>query len=87
MRKAVSRSVYNVVHEANTASLFDSLYQKVWQYTPKPTPESARFIANLITTYTNPGNAKLVQAAADVLGEKYGILIAEAMHRGHLVEA
>lgn len=87
MRKAVARSVYNVVHEATAVNSFDGLYDKVWAYAPTPTRRSVEVIRSLVDTYTDPGNAKLVQAAADELGKRYEMLLEEARERGQVKRA
>jgi hypothetical protein len=84
MRKAVARSIYNVVQEALEVPNDNALFDFVWQYTPRPTAQSKRIIKQLIDTYTTP--TLLVPEAVAFLQEPdhFWLILEEAIRRGKL---
>jgi hypothetical protein len=87
MQKAVKQSIANV-QDAVTSTTAVAVYcKRVWDYTPQPTSKATAIIKDLIFTYTNPARDALVQATADLIKERYQMMLDELVRRKILKKA
>ena len=87
IRKAVKRSIRNLLDAVNDNSPVTVFYKKVWDIAPQPTPAAVTLIKNVIRNYTNPLGAEIVNGAEKLLQKNYQTLLDELEKRNILKKA
>jgi len=89
MSKAVRQSADNIVDPSILVSDLDvqPFLDKVWQYVPRLTTDSAPLVKSLILEYTNPKSTVLSDAAAALIEAKLKELIKTLKELGKLRDA
>ncbi len=77
IRKAVKRSIRNLVEAVNDKSPASVFYKKVWDIAPRPTPAAVTIIKNVIRNFTNPLGTDIVNGADKLLQKNYQTLLDE----------
>jgi LysM repeat protein len=88
-RRAVAQSQINVISAYKLAAPPDhaGLYKKVWDYTPKPSPEGTGPLQQSVTSGTDVKSAALRQAIVKLIQDNYELLLAELIKRNKLQKA
>jgi hypothetical protein len=89
MRRAVQQSVDNMLDPAILAPTLDMvpLIERVFRYLPKITPTGLTQVTQALATYTDPTSAKLVDAAAALVGSQLDSLVKQLLKSGKLQNA
>ena len=87
IRKAVKRSIRNLLDAVNDKSAVTVFYKKVWDMIPRPTPASVTIIKNVIRNITNPLGTDIVNGADKLLQKNYPLLLEELENRKILKKA
>jgi hypothetical protein len=75
MRKAVQQSVDNLSDPSILVSNPTLLHQKVSRFTPHPTVSGRAVINRVVETFTDPNNADLVTATANLITTQLDSLV------------
>jgi hypothetical protein len=87
MREAVAMSYRNLeaVAKLNTTPpSFEPYFNAVWDYTPRPTPAGKKAIDDVVSTYTDPKDARTVDAFAKLAIVQIDTLVSELTAQGYL---
>ena len=78
-QRAVAQSQQNViaVFRATAEPDYPALFKRVWDFTPRPTPESLKEIANTAASGSDVNNSGLRTAIVDLVRANYLTIIAE----------
>lgn len=87
IRKAVKRSIRNLMEAVTDKSPVSVFYKKVWDIIPRPTPASVTIIKNVIRNITNPLGTEIVNGADRLLQKNYPLLLEEMEKRKVLKKA
>jgi hypothetical protein len=78
-KRAVAQSQLNVIATFRAAKEPDypALFKRVWDYTPRPTAESAKMLAGMVASGTDINDAGLRTAVVNLIKENYLVIIAK----------
>lgn len=88
MRKAVQQSVDNLSDQGILVSNLNptTYQQRVWRFTPRPTPAGRTAILRAVETFTDPTSAALVDATADLVTRQLDSLVKALIDSGRMRE-
>lgn len=88
MRRAVQQSVDDINDPAILASNLDTapFLARVWRHVPRPTTSGVAQATRAIAAFTDPGNADLVAATADLISAQLDSLVAALVDSGRMRE-
>jgi hypothetical protein len=86
MRKAVQQSVDNLSDPGILVSNLNPTpyHQKVWRFTPRPTPGAKAMISRVVEANTDPNSAQLVDATARLITTQLDSLIKALIDSGRM---
>ena len=88
-RNAVAQSQLNVISVYNLTGTLDTatLYQKVWDYTPKPSKAGTTQLVDAVKKGTDVASADLKKAVVKLIKDNYRLIIDELVKRKKLQKA
>lgn len=78
-RRAVAQSQLNIIssYKGNTPANYATMFQKVWDFTPKPSAAGAKQLVSVVEKGTSVKSNELKKAVVKLIKDNYLLIIAE----------